>query len=52
LNTGPPKVPDDGVDFMDEFFREKHSRHVINRYRRQDIIDVLESTCMVELVGF
>jgi hypothetical protein len=31
LNTGPPEVSDDGVDFVDKIFREKHSRHVINR---------------------
>jgi hypothetical protein len=52
LNTCPPKVPDDGVNFVDESFGEKHSRHVVNRNRRQDRIDVLESTRMVELVGF
>jgi hypothetical protein len=50
LNTCPPKSMDDGIYFLDKGFGEKNRRHVVDRNRGKDRLDVSGSASVVQFV--
>jgi hypothetical protein len=50
LNTCPPKSTDDSIYFLDKGFGEKNRRHVVDRNRGKDRLDVSGSASVVHFV--
>jgi hypothetical protein len=53
LNSLPPEIAKNRTDFLNElFFGEKNVLHVVNSDRIDYRMNIRETTCMVEFVGF
>jgi hypothetical protein len=50
LNTFPPKSTDDSNYFLHKGFGEKNSRHIVDKNRGKDRLDVSESASVVQFV--
>jgi hypothetical protein len=51
LNAYPPKSTDDSSDLLHKSFREKNSRHVVNRNRDKDRFDVSKTASVIQFVS-
>lgn len=52
MNACPPKSSNHSSNLVNEIFREKHSRHIVNRDGGKNRFNVGKPTSMIQLVGF
>jgi hypothetical protein len=52
LNTRPPKLLNNGINFTHKGLGEKHNGHIVDRNRGKNKLDVGEPTSMIKLVSF